>query len=127
MSKNVKDNEVKTIGNKNHTFTPCGFLFRKYKVDEFFQLINVICGDMNLIGPRPVPFVEFNLYNENEKKVSLITPGLSDFSSLFLSDLNVKLSEHEQSISDFDFFLKVYRPIKSRLALFLHKTSIYLG
>ena len=69
MKKNSYDCEVKTVSNKNSNITPLGYFCRKYKLDEFFQLINVALGQMNLIGPRPLPLYEFNLYTEKEKNM----------------------------------------------------------
>jgi lipopolysaccharide/colanic/teichoic acid biosynthesis glycosyltransferase len=62
--------------------TKCGAFLRKYKLDELPQLINVIRGEMSLVGPRPeVPYF-VNLYNEEQKQVLSVTPGLTDEASI---------------------------------------------
>lgn len=71
-----------TIGNRDKRITRSGFFLRKYKLDELPQLINVLLGQMSIVGPRPeVPrYVE--LYNEEEKHVLDIRPGITDYASL---------------------------------------------
>jgi lipopolysaccharide/colanic/teichoic acid biosynthesis glycosyltransferase len=68
--------------------TPIGFFLRKYKLDELPQLINVIIGDMSLVGPRPeVPrYVE--AFRKEYVEVLSVKPGITDFASLEYRDEN---------------------------------------
>lgn len=70
-----------TIGNDSR-ITRVGKFIRKYKLDEFPQLINVLKGEMSLVGPRPeVPrYVE--LYDEKQEKILLVKPGITDYASI---------------------------------------------
>ncbi len=60
-----------------------GKFLRKYKLDEIPQLINVLKGEMSLVGPRPeVPFY-VNMFTEEEKKILTVKPGITDWASLW--------------------------------------------
>jgi len=62
--------------------TKVGNFLRKYKLDELPQLINVIKGDMSLVGPRPEVEEHTNEYNEEEKQILSVRPGITDYSSI---------------------------------------------
>lgn len=70
-----------TVGNDSR-ITRVGKFIRKCKLDEFPQLINVLKGEMSLVGPRPeVPrYVE--LYDEYEEQILLVKPGITDYASI---------------------------------------------
>ena len=74
------NNPVIKDGNKN--VTKVGRIIRKFKIDEFLQLFNVIKGDMSLIGPRPLMRVYLDHYEEWEKQKFLIKPGMSCLSQV---------------------------------------------
>jgi lipopolysaccharide/colanic/teichoic acid biosynthesis glycosyltransferase len=57
--------------------TPVGRLLRRFSVDELPQLINVLAGDMSLIGPRPHPVDEAAQYDESERRRLEVVPGLT--------------------------------------------------
>ncbi len=59
-----------------------GHLLRRYKLDELPQLINVVLGDMSLVGPRPEVMEEVLRYTEQEKLVLTVRPGITDWASL---------------------------------------------
>jgi len=62
--------------------TRVGKMLRKYKLDELPQLINVLKGEMSLVGPRPEVPMEVETYTESEKRVLIVRPGITDWSSL---------------------------------------------
>ncbi len=70
-----------TIGN-DARITKAGRVLRKYKLDEFPQLINVLKGDMSLVGPRPEVLKYVELYDDVQKQVLLIRPGITDYASI---------------------------------------------
>lgn len=76
-----------TVG-KDNRITKVGKNLRKYKLDELPQLINVIKGDMSLVGPRPEVPKYVDLYNNEQKKVLSVRPGITDYASLKYSDEN---------------------------------------
>lgn len=71
-----------TVGGKDPRITKIGYFLRKFKLDEFPQLLNVIKGDMSIIGPRPEVRRYVDKYSKEQLKVLSVRPGLSDFASI---------------------------------------------
>jgi lipopolysaccharide/colanic/teichoic acid biosynthesis glycosyltransferase len=80
-SDSEKDGQI-TVGGKDPRITKIGYLLRKFKLDEFPQLLNVVKGDMSIIGPRPEVRKYVNLYSQEQLTVLSVRPGLSDFASI---------------------------------------------
>lgn len=70
-----------TVG-KDIRITRLGHFLRKTKVDELPQLINVIIGDMSFVGPRPEVPKYVNMYNEYQKNILKVKPGITDIASI---------------------------------------------
>jgi lipopolysaccharide/colanic/teichoic acid biosynthesis glycosyltransferase len=81
-----------TIGEDSRV-TRSGRFIRKFKIDEFPQLLNIIFGQMSVVGPRPEVPKYVNLYNEEQKKVLSILPGLTDYASIEYFDEQVLLGK----------------------------------
>ena len=77
-----------TVGARDSRITRTGFFLRKYKLDELPQLINVLKGEMSLVGTRPELRKYVDLYSEEQKKVLAIRPGITDIASLEYIDEN---------------------------------------
>jgi len=92
MQKNADKNGLLITGRYDSRITKVGHFIRKYKIDELPQLMNVLLGDMNLVGPRPEVSKYVDLYNEEQKKVLLVKPGITDYASIEYSNENVLLS-----------------------------------
>ena len=84
-----------TIGSKDNRITTIGYYLRKYKLDEFPQLINVILGDMSIVGPRPEVVKYVNLYTEEQLNVLKVRPGLTDYASIIYFKENELLGNAE--------------------------------
>jgi lipopolysaccharide/colanic/teichoic acid biosynthesis glycosyltransferase len=82
-----------TVGNKDPRITKVGYWLRKFKMDEFPQLINVIKGDMSIVGPRPEVRKYVSLYSDEQLKVLTVRPGLTDIASLEYIDENELLGK----------------------------------
>jgi len=73
-----------------------GRFLRKFKIDEFPQLINVILGEMSLVGPRPeVPFYMEHCPEEIKKIILSIRPGITDYASIIYIDEQMTLAKAE--------------------------------
>ena len=70
-----------TIGNDNR-ITKIGHFLRKYKLDEIPQLLNILGGDMSIVGPRPEVPKYVKMYSTEQLKVLFVKPGLTDYASI---------------------------------------------
>ena len=82
MYKNADKKGLLTISSKDPRITSSGYYLRKYKLDELPQFINVLKGDMSIVGPRPEVRKYVRLYSEEQKKVLSVKPGITDEASL---------------------------------------------
>ena len=95
---------------KDNRITNIGKILRKFKLDELPQLINIIKGDMEFIGPRPEGIEIVNNHREFFAYLSKIKPGVTDINSIIFKDesiifKNLNINRYENEIL----------PIKSRL------------
>ena len=77
-----------TVGGRDPRITRSGYFIRKYKLDELPQLINVLVGDMSLVGPRPEVRKYVELYTDEQQKVLSVKPGITDYASIEYVDEN---------------------------------------
>ena len=77
-----------TVGGRDPRITRSGYFIRKYKLDELPQLINVLVGDMSLVGPRPEVKKYVELYIDEQQKVLSVKPGITDYASIEYMDEN---------------------------------------
>ncbi|WP_034039861.1 sugar transferase [Wocania ichthyoenteri] len=71
-----------TLGNNDSRITKIGYFLRRYKIDEFPQLINILKGDMSFVGPRPELRYYVNFYSEDDMKIFRVRPGITGLASL---------------------------------------------
>lgn len=103
-----------TIGGRDPRITRSGYFIRKYKVDELPQLINILKGDMSLVGPRPEVKRYTDLYNETQKQVLSVRPGLTDYASILYFNESDLLS---QSANPEKTYIEEIMPAKLELNL----------
>ena len=84
-----------TVG-KDGRITKLGSFLRKYKLDEIPQLINVLIGDMSLVGPRPEVPKYVALYTDEQKEILKVRAGITDYASIEFSDENDLLASEEE-------------------------------
>lgn len=77
-----------TVGGRDPRITRSGYFIRKYKLDELPQLINVLVGDMSLVGPRPEVRKYVELYDDEQNKALSVKPGITDYASIEYMDEN---------------------------------------
>jgi lipopolysaccharide/colanic/teichoic acid biosynthesis glycosyltransferase len=82
-----------TVGGRDPRVTSIGYYLRKFKLDELPQLWNVLIGEMSLVGPRPEVRKYVEQYNESQKNVLSIKPGITDWASILYKDENVILEK----------------------------------
>lgn len=95
-----------------------GKIIRKYKIDEIPQLLNILYGDITFVGPRPNVISDVNKYNQVEKKLLEVKPGITDIASIVFADEGQILLNSKNPDEDYN---KYIRPWKSRLGLFYIK------
>lgn len=103
-----------TIGGRDVRVTSFGYYLRKFKIDELPQLINVIKGDMSLVGPRPEVKKYVDLYTKEQLRVLSIRPGITDWASIYYRNENELLG---QSFNPENDYIKVVMQSKLKYNL----------
>lgn len=98
-----------TLGNNDSRITRIGYFLRRYKIDEFPQLINVLKGDMSFVGPRPELRHYVNFYTEEDMEIFQVRPGITGLASLkYRNEVELlKAAENPE-----EFFIKTIIPDK---------------
>lgn len=96
--------------------TRVGRFIRKFKLDEFSQLINVLIGDMSLVGPRPEVQRFVDMYTEEERTILTLRPGITDWSSIKFHNEGEIIEASGITNAD-EAYAKLIRPEKLRLQL----------
>jgi lipopolysaccharide/colanic/teichoic acid biosynthesis glycosyltransferase len=100
-----------TTGKDDPRVTRVGRFLRRYKIDELPQLINVLTGEMSLVGPRPDFLEHTSAYTGEEELILTVRPGITDYASLrFRNQDELIGSEDPHRI-----FIEKIRPEKNRL------------
>ena len=82
-----------TTALNDHRIFRFGAFLRKCKLDELPQILNVIKGDMSLVGPRPELLQYTSQYSEEESLILTVRPGITDFSSIEFISLDKIVGE----------------------------------
>ncbi len=113
-----------TIGGHDPRVTRSGYYIRKYKLDEFPQLINVFKGDMSLVGPRPEVRKYVDLYTPEQMHVLDVRPGITDLASIRYRNEN-ELLEHASDPEQ--YYRDVVMQDKLRINLEYVRNHSFLG
>ena len=110
-----------TIGNDNRV-TRAGRFIRRYKLDEIPQLINIIKGEMSVVGPRPEVPKYVALYSAEQLKVLTVLPGLTDYATIEYLDEQKLLGTSENPEQ---LYVEEVMPAKLDLNLkYIHERSL---
>ncbi len=93
--------------------TGIGRWLRKYKIDELLQLFNILFGTMSFVGPRPQVEKYTKLYTDEEKLILSVKPGLTDYASIYFSDMDSILG----TVDIDKKYLTEIEPVKNKLRL----------
>jgi lipopolysaccharide/colanic/teichoic acid biosynthesis glycosyltransferase len=103
-----------TVGGKDPRVTSVGYFLRKFKLDELPQLINVLIGEMSLVGPRPEVRKYVEMYTPGQLRVLDVQPGITDYASIEYSNENELLAK---SIDPEATYIEEVMPAKLKLNL----------
>lgn len=115
MIKDAEGHGKWNVGDNDTRITRMGHFLRKSKLDEIPQLINVLKGDMSLVGYRPELKYYVDMYTEREKPILDLKPGITDWASITNFDQFLgftKATDPDQ------YYVDVVRPIKLELQLY---------
>ena len=114
MVPNASANRVDTTIAGDPRITAVGRLIRSLKIDELPQFLNVVRGEMSLVGPRPNVPRETSRYTEKERRLLSVRPGVTDYSSIVFADLGKTLAgSGDPNVA----YNQLVRPWKSALGL----------
>jgi lipopolysaccharide/colanic/teichoic acid biosynthesis glycosyltransferase len=112
-----------TIGGRDPRITRSGYLIRKFKIDELPQLINVLIGDMSLVGPRPEVRHYVNYWTPEQMHVLDVRPGITDPASIKYRNENELLEKAEDPEK---YYIEVIMQEKIKLYLeYAEKSSFW--
>lgn len=113
-----------TIGTRDPRITKSGYWLRRFKLDELPQLINVLKGDMSLVGPRPELKKFVDLYTNEQRKVISVKPGITDYASIVFRNENKLLEGKSDPV---DYYIREIMPAKLKLNLkYIEHMSFWL-
>jgi len=111
---------------RDHRITRIGRFLRKYKLDELPQLVNVVRGEMSLVGPRPEVEEHTSVYNDEEQIILTVRPGITDYSSIRFANLGDLLGGDDPETAN-RVFIEKYRAEKNRLRIDYVRNRSFFG
>ena len=97
---------------------PFGSFLRKTKINELPQILNIIIGDLSIVGPRPQMQVDFEKYSkEIQKKIYNVKPGLTGIGSIIFRDEESLISIASKNENPHNFYKRVIAPYKGELEM----------
>lgn len=109
MYVHAADQNLITVGNHDARITKIGYWLRKYKLDELPQLLNILKGHMSFVGPRPEVRKYVNMYNDEQRKVLSVKPGITDWASIQFYNENQLLANSDDPES---YYIHQLFPLK---------------
>ncbi len=112
MINNADKIDVNLSSSDDKRITTIGNFLRKFKLDELPQLINVLSGNMSIVGPRPEVHYYANYYRNDYSAILKVKPGISDYASIKFRNENELLNNKSDKEN---FYLQNILPEKIRL------------
>ena len=100
------------VGDNDSRITRMGHFLRKSKLDELPQLINVLIGDMSLVGPRPELRYYIDMYTEEDMPILKIKPGITDWASITNFE---QFKGFTEAADPDEYYVRYVRPLKLKL------------
>lgn len=114
-------------GDDDPRVTKVGRFMRKTSIDELPQFLNVLLGDMSLIGPRPDPLDDMEIYTEYQKKKLNVRPGITGYNQAYYRnsvEQNEKFEHDVYYAENISFFLDIKIFFKT-IATLLTRDNVY--
>ena len=107
--------------------TRIGAFLRKTKINELTQIINILKGEMSLVGPRPLVTKTFSAYNEDvQSNIYNVKPGITGIGSILFRDEESIISAVSNE-DPFEFYKRVIAPYKGEVEMWYQENrSFYL-
>jgi undecaprenyl phosphate N,N'-diacetylbacillosamine 1-phosphate transferase len=139
--RSMKPNSTDLRNEDGSTFNSCddtrltrvGKVIRKLSIDEIPQILNVLKGDMNLIGPRPSPCGNTHLYNENYLRKFTIRPGITGYVQAYFRN-NASVAKKQESdlyyidhisfVLDLKIFVKTIHAVIKREGVYSNEKAM---
>jgi lipopolysaccharide/colanic/teichoic acid biosynthesis glycosyltransferase len=124
-SPNMKGGLITT--KRDPRLTPLGGFLRKSKINELPQIINIIKGDMSIVGPRPVMVKSFEQYPQDVQEVIYnVMPGLTGIGSIIFRDEEELITEVKESGGNtWDFYINKIYPFKGKVESWYQKNRSF--
>lgn len=103
-----------TVGSRDPRVTRVGAFVRRYKLDEFPQFINVLKGEMSVVGPRPEVLDYVSQYSDEQRRVLDFKPGITDLASITYFEENKLIAN---SSNPHQTYVEEIMPAKIRINL----------
>ena len=107
---------------------PFGSFLRKTDINELPQILNIIIGDLSIVGPRPQMQVDFEKYSDDvQGKIYNVRPGLTGIGSIIFRDEESLISLAAENENPHHYYKRVIAPYKGELEIWYQKRrSLYL-
>lgn len=128
-SKDIRNKDGSTFNGENDPrLTKIGKILRKTSIDELPQIINVIKGDMSLVGPRPDLPEHINLYTKKERKKLLVSPGITGYNQAYFRNSitwKKRLKNDVYYVENLSFILDL-KILFNTIKMVIRKDGVYI-
>ena len=105
---------------------PFGSFLRKTKINELPQILNIIIGDLSIVGPRPQMQVDFEKYSDTvQKNIYNVRPGLTGIGSIIFRDEESLISLAAENENPHNFYKRVIAPYKGELEMWYQSNNSF--